>query len=93
MIQSFKDKATRAFYEGKRVPAFQAFRAAAERKLTMLEQATSLEDLRTPPGNRLEVLQGNRAGMHSIRITKQWRLCFVWRDGHAHDVEIIDYHR
>lgn len=63
------------------------------RKLRMLAAATRLEELRTPPANRLEALSGNRAGQHSIRINDQFRLCFVWRDGDAYDVEIVDYHK
>ncbi len=59
----------------------------------MLHAAADLEDLRVPPGNRLEALRGDRAGQHSIRINDRWRLCFVWRDGHAEEVEIVDYHR
>jgi proteic killer suppression protein len=65
---------------------------AAFRKLLMLDAASILDSLRAPPGNRLEALKGARAGQHSIRINAQWRLCFVWRDGHAYDVEIVDYH-
>ena len=58
----------------------------------MIDAATRLEDLLSPPGNRLEALYGDRAGQHSIRINKQWRVCFVWHEGHAYDVEIVDYH-
>lgn len=58
----------------------------------MLDAATRLDDLRIPPNNRLEALRGDRAGQHSIRVNEQWRVCFVWRDGHAHEVEIVDYH-
>ena len=58
----------------------------------MLDAATILNDLRVPPGNRLEALKGDRAGLHSIRINEQWRICFVWREGDAYDVEITDYH-
>lgn len=65
---------------------------AALRKLRMLDAATSLEDLRVPPANRLEKLKGGRAGQWSIRVNDQWRLCFRWRDGDAHDVELVDYH-
>jgi proteic killer suppression protein len=61
-------------------------------KLALLDAVGSLEDLRAPPGNRLEGLRGRRRGQHSIRINDQWRICFVWRDGHAHDVEVVDYH-
>ena len=64
----------------------------ALRKLTILDAAESLQDLRVPPGNRLEKLLGRRSGQHSIRINDQWRLCFVWRDGDAYEVEITDYH-
>jgi len=64
----------------------------ANRKLTQLNSAQSLADLKAPPGNRLEALTGDRRGQHSIRINDQWRLCFVWRDGHAYQVEVVDYH-
>jgi len=64
----------------------------ALRKLIALNQAESLSDLRVPPANRLEALKGNRAGSHSIRINDQWRICFIWKDSDAHEVEIIDYH-
>ena len=66
---------------------------AARRKLRMVAAATRLEDLRRPPGNRLELLLGDRAGQHSIRVNDQWRVCFVWRNGDAYDVEIVDYHQ
>jgi proteic killer suppression protein len=62
-------------------------------KLFLLETVTRLEDLRVPPGNRLEALSADRAGQHSIRVNDQWRICFAWRDGDAHDVEFVDYHR
>jgi toxin HigB-1 len=64
----------------------------ALRKLRLLNNARRLDDLRVPPGNRLEALQQERAGQHAIRINNQWRICFIWRDGHAHAVEIVDYH-
>jgi proteic killer suppression protein len=64
----------------------------ARRKLLLLHRAKSLDDLRVPSGNRLEALRGNRRGQHSIRINGQWRICFVWADGDARDVEIVDYH-
>jgi toxin HigB-1 len=67
--------------------------AVALRKLRMLNQARVLDDLRVPPGNRLEALRGDREGQHSIRINDQWRMCFVWEEGGAHDVEIADYHK
>jgi proteic killer suppression protein len=64
----------------------------ALRKLRLINSARRIDDLKVQPGNRLEALKGSRAGQHSIRINDQWRICFVWRDGHAHDVEIVDYH-
>lgn len=93
MIRSFRDRRTRALRYGeaqKGVPHDVAKRAVT--KLFMLDTVTRLEDLRVPPGNRLEALSGDRAGQHSIRVNDQWRLCFVWRDGDAHDVELVDYH-
>ena len=66
--------------------------AVALRKLRMLNQARTLSDLRVPPANRLELLKGERAGQHSIRVNDQWRICFVWREGDAFDVTIVDYH-
>ena len=64
----------------------------ALRKLRLLNNAAKLDDLRVPPGNRLETLKGDRSGQHSIRINGQWRICFVWEEGHAYDVEVVDYH-
>ncbi len=93
MIRSYRDKRTRALRQGeapKGVPRDLAKRALT--KLFMLDTVTRLEDLRVPPGNRLEALSGDRFGQHSIRINDQWRLCFVWRDGEAHEVELVDYH-
>jgi proteic killer suppression protein len=74
------------------VRRFQSVERAARRKLLFLHQARRLEDLRVPPGNQLELLKGDRGGSHSLRINDQWRICFRWRDGDAHDVEIVDYH-
>lgn len=74
------------------MPRFANIHAVAERKLTLLSAAVELKDLRSPPGNRLEALQGDRAGQHSIRINAQWRVCFVWTDDGPVDVEIVDYH-
>jgi len=74
------------------VPAFRAFERQARRRLVYLNQAASLEDLRVPPSNHLEALKGDRKGTYSIRINRQWRICFSWQDGHAYDVEITDYH-
>ena len=91
-IQSFADSDTRALFEGKRVRRWVNIQAAALRKLAMLNRAGVLDDLRIPPGNRLEALKSDRAGQHSIRINDQWRVCFVWEAGHAWQVEIVDYH-
>ncbi len=74
------------------MPRFRAFERAGRRKLLLLHRAISLQDLRVPPGNRLEELKGSRKGQHSIRINDQWRICFLWREGDAYDVEIVDYH-
>lgn len=93
MIASFTGKETEAIWAGKRsrkLPADIQSRALA--KLALLDAATELDDLRHPPGNRLHELKDDRAGQHSISINMQWRICFVWNDGHAHDVEITDYH-
>ena len=92
MIRSFKCSETEALSKGVRVRRFVNIATAARRKLRQLEIATRLDDLRVPPGNRLEALTGRRSGQHSIRINDQWRLCFRWADAGADDVEIVDYH-
>ncbi len=92
MIRSFADKETESLFQDEDVPRFRSFERQARRKLLLLHAATSLDDLRVPPGNRLEALKGDRAGQHSMRINKKWRLCFRWEDGDAHGVEIVDYH-
>ena len=92
MIQSFKDRETRRFFEGRRVPSFQGFENQAARRLAILDSAESLHDLAALHGNRLESLSGDRAGQYSVRINRQWRLCFRWRDDGPHEVEIADYH-
>jgi len=92
MIQSFKCAATQSLFSGNAVARWVNIRQVAERKLQMLHRAVVLADLLIPPGNRLEKLSGDRAGQWSIRVNSQWRVCFVWRDGHAWDVEIVDYH-
>ena len=92
MIKTFHCKVTQALFEGKCPRRFKAFSTVAERKLQMLDDAYSFQDLRVPPGNRLEALHGDRKGQWSIRINDQWRLCFRFDDGNAFDVEIVDYH-
>ena len=92
MIQTFRDRDTEALFNGKRVRRFHAVTAQAERRLQILDSATSLADLAGLPSNRLEALSGDRRGQHSIRINDQWRVCFIWREDGAHDVEIVDYH-
>ena len=92
MILTFCCKDTEALYGGENSQRFHAFQAQAERKLQMLESANTIEDLRSPPGNRLEKLSGDRSGQWSIRINNQWRICFRFENGNAYDVEIVDYH-
>ena len=92
MIRSFNCKHTQALFEGKSPRRFRAIRTVAERKLTQLHNAATLDFLRSPPGNRLETLKGDRAGQYSIRINDQWRVCFCWKNGDVWDVEIVDYH-
>jgi len=93
MIRSFKDRDSERLFLRDRVKRFGPdVQRLGLRKLRMLDAATGIEDLRIPPANRLEKLMGDRAGQHSIRINRQWRICFVWRSGDAHDVEIVDYH-
>ena len=93
MIQGFRDKETGKLFRRERSKAVpQDLQRVALRKLVQVDAATNLDDLRVPPGNRLEALAAGRKGQHSIRINDQWRVCFVWKDGHAHEVEIVDYH-
>jgi toxin HigB-1 len=93
MLKSFRDRQTARVFRrelSRRLPG--DMQRIAYRKPVRLDAAPRLETLRIPPGNRLEALSGNRRGQHSIRINEQWRICFVWRDGDAYDVEIADYH-
>ncbi|MEW6184856.1 MAG: type II toxin-antitoxin system RelE/ParE family toxin [Thermodesulfobacteriota bacterium] len=92
MIKSFRCKDTQALFENKCPRRFKAIAAVAERKLQILDNAWGLEDLRSPPGNRLEALRGPLKGFLSIRINDQWRICFRFENGDAFNVEIIDYH-
>ena len=94
MIQGFKGREAERIWKGeisRKLP--HEIQRTARRKLRMLNNAQALEDLRVPPGNRLEALKGERAGQHSIRINQQWRIIFRWREHDALDVEIVDYHR
>jgi len=92
VIQSFRGAEAQAIYDGKRSRRFGAIQKGIERKLEMLDAAFKLDDLRSPPGNRLETLAGNRKGQHSIRINDQFRICFRWTSAGPEDVEIVDYH-
>ncbi len=92
VIRSFADKDTRRLFEDEDVRRFRAIADAARRKLYLLHAVVRMDDLKVPPGNRLEALQGDRRGQHSIRINQQFRICFRWIAGHAYDVEIVDYH-
>ncbi|MBL1259634.1 MAG: type II toxin-antitoxin system RelE/ParE family toxin [Thiotrichaceae bacterium] len=93
MIKSFSSKMTAATFKGLHAKALPpAIRQRASEKLRLLNAATTIEDLRVPPANYLEALKGDRKGQHSLRINKQWRLCFKFKQGDAYDVEITDYH-
>ena len=91
-IVSFRCAETQRLYTSGKTRRFRSIQAVAERKLVQLESATGLAFLRSSPGNRLEALSGNRDGQHSIRVNDQWRICFVWTEKGAADVEIVDYH-
>jgi len=94
VIRSYRDRKTRLFSEGERVPRFEGFRHQAEKRLRVLEAAVTLRDLARLPGNRLEALSGDRQGQYSVRINQQWRICFEWPQGAdgPEKVEIVDYH-
>jgi proteic killer suppression protein len=93
VIRSFADKRTATLFAGRYVKGFPGDVAErAQTKLKAIDAAASLSFLKVPPGNRLEALGGDRAGQYSVRVNDRWRICFIWRDGHAFDVEICDYH-
>ena len=92
MIHSFNCLDTEALFLSRAVPRFRNIERVARRKLLQLHAATVLVSLRVPPGNQLEALKGDRKGQHSIRVNDQWRVCFVWKEDGAHQVEIVDYH-
>ena len=92
MIRSYRNRETQRVAERERVKKFRQIERAALRKLRMIEAAGRLEDLASPPGNKLHALKGDRKGQHSISINDQWRVCFEWRAGDAYNVEITDYH-
>ena len=92
MIRSFRVPRTEPLFNDQHVPRFRSIERVSRRKLLYLHQAQRLEELKVPPGNRLEALKGGRKGQHSIRINDQWRICFRWKNGEVFDVEIVDYH-
>jgi len=92
MIKSFKNEDTKELFESGTNKRWAGIRTIAFRKLDQIEAAIRLDDLRIPPGNRLEALKGDRAGQHSIRINERYRICFIWKVDGAHNVEIVDYH-
>jgi len=92
VIRSFRSKETEDLFQYHHSKRFRAFERTALRKLLQIHAATELRVLTAPPGNHLEALRGDRKGQHSIRINDQWRICFIWRAGHAYEVEIADYH-
>jgi proteic killer suppression protein len=93
MIRSFRCRETKAIHGGSGSRRFRGIEEQARKRLRWLDAATSLADLAAIRGNRLEALQGDRAGQHAIRVNERWRVCFSWREGNAYDVEIVDYHR
>jgi proteic killer suppression protein len=92
MIQTFSDKKTADLFQHERVKQFEKFERIALRKLEMIHAAISIADLKVPPGNKLEKLRGSKSAYHSIRINDQWRISFIWKESHAYDVKIEDYH-
>jgi len=92
VIKTFRSSDVEMLFNDRPVARFRTIERQARRKLLYLHRAQTLRDLMAPPGNRLEALKGDRKGQHSIRINDQWRICFRWSDGHAYEVEIVDYH-
>ncbi len=92
MIRGFRNRRTKQLFGGERVREFQGFARQAEKRLRLLDAADTLEALRALPSNRLEALKGDRRGQFSIRINRQWRVCFEWREDGPHNVEIVEYH-
>jgi proteic killer suppression protein len=92
MIRSFADEDTEQVFHHRHSRRYAAFERVAFRKLRQIHRVSRLEELIVPPGNRLESLKGNREGLWSLRINDQWRICFVWRDSNAYEVQIVDYH-
>jgi proteic killer suppression protein len=92
VIQTFNSKEMEELFHYQHSKRFRVIERVAIRKLLQLHAATELHILASPPGNQLEALRGDRKGQHSIRVNDQWRICFVWRDGHCYEVEIVDYH-
>jgi proteic killer suppression protein len=92
MIKTFKCRDTHMLFMDRAVSRFNAIERVSRRKLLLIHRAKDLKDLLSPPGNRLEALKGNRKDQFSIRVNSQWRICFLWRDGDAFQVEIVDYH-
>jgi proteic killer suppression protein len=92
MIRSFADKETEDVFHHRHSRLYAAIERVAFRKLRQVHRVLRLDELRVPPGNRLEPLKGDREGQWSLRINEQWRICFAWRDGHAYEVQIVDYH-
>ncbi len=92
MIRTFKDRRAERLFNGERVRQFQGFARPAEKRLRLLDAADTLQALRMLPSNRLEALRGDRKGQYSIRINRQWRVCFEWREDGPHNVEIVEYH-
>lgn len=92
MIGGFRDEEAQVIFRRKRSRRYGALSRIILRKLLQLDAVTELDQLRFPPGNRLEALRGDRAGQHSIRVNDQFRVCFIWREGYAHEIEIADYH-